>query len=140
MAGTEDNRMSDADTLVAAIPGAERRDIGGVQLEVVRAGEGRVKRVIYPPGWRWSTHMKSVSGTQLCMHAHVGFLARGQVHVEFADGCTVELSAPQVVSIAPGHDSWVVGDQPAVLIEFDFEKDSVNRLGMPASHVHHRAP
>ena len=131
--------MTDADTLVAAIPGAERRDIGGVQLEVVRAGEGRVKRVIYPPGWRWSTHMKSVSGTQLCMHAHVGFLARGQVHVEFADGCTVELSAPQVVSIAPGHDSWVVGNEPAVLIEFDFEKDSVNRLGMPASHVHQGA-
>jgi len=129
--------MSDlADVLTAPIPDADCREVGGVQLEIVRVGDGRVKRVIYPPGWRWSTHMKSVSGTDLCMHTHVGFLARGQVHVEYADGCVVELAAPQVVAVAAGHDSWVVGDEPAVLIEFDFERDTVTRLGMPGAHCH----
>jgi hypothetical protein len=49
-----------------------------------------VKRVIYPPGFRWSKDMKAIVGTDLCMHAHVGFLARGQVHIQYADGCTVE--------------------------------------------------
>ena len=80
--------------------------------------------------------MKPSVGTELCMHAHVGFLARGEIHVEYADGCVVEHKAPQVVAIAPGHDGWVVGKEPAVLIEFDFERDTIGRLGMPTSHHH----
>ena len=128
--------MSVTDPLLSSIPGAECREIGGVQLDVARAGAGRVKRIIYPPGFRWSTHMKSIVGTDLCMHAHVGFLARGQVHVRYGDGCVVEVKAPQVVAIDPGHDAWVVGEEPAVLIEFDFEGETVSRLGMPAVHSH----
>jgi hypothetical protein len=38
--------------------------------------------------------------------------------------------------IEPGHDGWVVGDEPAVMIEFDLERDTVRRLGMPAEHSH----
>jgi hypothetical protein len=107
-----------------------------VQLEVGRAGAARVKRMIYPPGFHWLVDMKPVVGTDLCMHAHVGFLARGEIHIEYADGCVVEHKAPQIVAIEPGHDGWVVGKEPVVLIEFDFESDTVNRLGMPAAHVH----
>jgi len=122
--------------LLAPLKGAERREIGGVRLEVGRAGAARVKRMIYPAGFRWSVHMKPVVGTDLCMHAHVGFLAQGRVHIEYPDGCVVEFRAPQIVSIEPGHDGWVVGNEPAVLIEFDFEGDTVGRLEMPASHRH----
>src|ERR1035441_3825807 len=68
------------------------------------------------------------------MHAHVGFLARGQVHIQYADGCTVEFAAPQVVVIEPGYDGWVVGDEAAVLTEFDFEGETVSKLGMPEAH------
>jgi hypothetical protein len=75
-------------------------------------------------------------GTDLCMHAHVGFLARGEIHIEYADGCIVEHKAPQIVAIEPGHDGWVVGLEPVVLIEFDFESETVNRLGMPNAHRH----
>jgi hypothetical protein len=128
--------MQSADALLAPIPGAERHDVGGVAVDVVRAGAARVKRMVYPPGFRWSTHMKAAVGGEGCRHAHVGFLARGQVHVEYADGCKIELVAPQVVAIEPGHDGWVVGDGPAVVIEFDFESDTVRRLGMPPSHSH----
>ena len=124
------------DPLFAPIPGAETRMLNGVQVDVVQAGSGRIKRVIYQPGFRWSTHMKSIVGTDFCMHAHVGFLARGQIHIEYADGCIVEHKAPQIVAIEPGHDGWVVGKEPVVLIEFDFERDTVNRLGMPDSHRH----
>src|SRR3954463_5167250 len=104
--------------LVAAVKGAERRDIGHVRLDVGRAGAARVKRMIYPAGFRWSVDMKPIVGTDLCMHAHVGFLARGAIHVEYADGCSVEYDAPQVVAIDPGHDGWVMGKGPAVLVEF----------------------
>ncbi|MCA1563642.1 MAG: hypothetical protein LC804_26470, partial [Acidobacteria bacterium] len=105
-------------------------------LEVSRAGAGRVKRVVYLPGFRWSIHMKPIIGTELCMHAHVGFLARGKMEIQYEDGCKLEFTAPQVVAIEPGHDGWVVGSEPAVLIEFDFEGDTISRLGMPETHRH----
>jgi hypothetical protein len=107
-----------------------------VKGDVGRAGLARVKRMIYPPGFRWSKDMKPVVGTDLCMHAHAGFLARGEIHIEYADGCVVEHKAPQIVAIEPGHDGWVVGKEPVVLIEFDFEADTVRRLGMPEAHRH----
>ena len=124
------------DPLLAAVQGAERREIGHVLLDVGRAGEARVKRMVYPVGFRWSVDMKPIVGTDLCMHAHVGFLARGEIHIEYADGCVIEHKAPQIVAIEPGHDGWVVGKEPVVLIEFDFEGDTVRRLGMPDAHRH----
>ena len=124
------------DVLLAPIKGATGREVGGVRLDVVPAGAARVKRMIYPPGFRWSKAMKPIVGTDRCMHAHAGFLARGEIHIEYADGCVVEFKAPQVVAIEPGHDGWVVGREPVVLIEFDFEGDTVTKLGMPSEHRH----
>jgi len=124
------------DALVASVRGAAGRTVGKVRLDVGRAGEARVKRMVYPAGFRWSVDMKPIVGTDLCMHAHVGFLARGEIHIEYADGCVVEHKAPQVVAIEPGHDGWVVGKEPVVLIEFDFEGDTIRRLGMPEAHRH----
>jgi hypothetical protein len=129
-------RAASPDALLTPIKGATLRKIGGVTLEVVPAGAARVKRMIYPAGFRWSTAMKPIVGTDRCMHAHVGFLARGEIHIEYADGCVVEYKAPQVVAIDPGHDGWVVGREPVVLIEFDFEGDTVSKLGMPGEHRH----
>ena len=105
-------------------------------VDEVEAGRGRVKRVIYPPGWRWNRDMAPVTGGDLCMHAHVGFLARGRFQVVYADGCRLLFKAPQIIAIEPGHDGWVVGDEPVVLIEFDFEGETVSRLGMPPAHRH----
>jgi hypothetical protein len=128
--------MSDANTLVSPIPNAEGREIGGVRIDVVRAGASRVKRMIYPSGFRWSTHMKPLVGTDLCMHAHVGFLAQGHIRIEYPDGCVREFTAPQVLVIEPGHEGSVVGQQAAVVIEFDFERETTTRLGMPEAHTH----
>ena len=80
----------------------------------------------------------AVVGNDLCMHTHAGFLARGDMHIEYADGCVVEYTAPQGVAIDPGDDGWVVGKEPVVLIERDFGPDTVSRLGMPAEHRHWR--
>lgn len=127
---------SRADALLAPIKGATSREIGTVKLDVVAAGSARVKRMIYPPGFRWSKSMKPVVGSERCMHAHVGFIARGEIHIEYADGCVVEFKAPQVVAIDPGHDGWVVGREPVVMIEFDFEGETIEKLGMPTEHSH----
>ena len=123
-------------SLLASVRGADHRYIGHVRLDVGRAGAARVKRMIYPPGFRWSKDMKPITGTDLCMHAHVGFLVHGEIHIEYADGCVIEHKAPHVIAIDPGHDGWVVGKEPVVMIEFDFEGDTVARLGMPEAHRH----
>jgi hypothetical protein len=124
------------DPLLARMAGAVHREVGGVSIDTVRAANGRVKRVCYPPGFRWSTHMKPVVNTPLCMHAHVGFLARGRVRGTYADGCAFDLAAPRAVVIEPGHDAWVVGKQAAVLIEFDAESATAARFGLPETHRH----
>ena len=124
------------DPLLAPVEGAEHQEVGGVTLDVVRAGSGRVKRAVYPPGFHWSKDMKPIVGTPRCMHAHVGFLARGQVSGEYADRCTFDFVAPRVIVIEPGHDAWVVGKEPAVVIEFDYEGQTASRFGLPATHRH----
>jgi hypothetical protein len=129
-------RASRPSELFAPVKGAERREIGHVLLEVGKAGNARVKRMVYPAGFRWSKDMKPVVGTDLCMHGHVGFLVHGEIHIEYPDGCVIEHQAPQIIVIDPGHDGWVVGTEPVVMIEFDFERDTIAKLGLPSSHAH----
>ena len=64
------------------------------------------------------------------MYAHVGFLARGHIRGEYADGCAFEFIAPQVVVVEPGHDAWVVGDEAAVRIQFDAEAATASLFGL----------
>jgi len=128
--------MTAPDSLMAPMPGAEHRELGGVQLDIVRTGNARVKRSVYPAGFHWARDIKPLVGTETCMHAHIGFLARGRIHMEFPDGCTRDYAAPQVVNIEPGHDGRVVGNEPAVLIEFDFEGNTAARCGLPEKHEH----
>ena len=128
--------MLETYALLAPMNVSEYREIGGVRVDTFQAGTGRVKRMIYPPGFNWGVDLKPVMGSELCMHSHVGFMAKGQINVRFADGCVVEYKAPQFVAVEPGHEGWVVGDEPAVLIEFDFASDTVNKLGLPNEHKH----
>ena len=94
--------MSAHDPLLGPIAGATSREVGGVKVDVSPVGAGRVKRIIYPQGFRWSSHMKPITGTELCMHAHVGFLVRGHVQVRYADGCTTDFIAPRGGGHRPG--------------------------------------
>jgi hypothetical protein len=122
--------------LFAAMPDAEHQRFGPVEIDVVRVGEARIKRSMYPAGLRWSVDLQPLIGTERCGHAHAGFLASGSLTFEYADGCQVAYVAPAVVEVAPGHDAWVPGDEPAVLIEVDFEGDTVGRLGIAGEHRH----
>lgn len=128
--------MTDTDPLLAPIDEADHQMFGGARVDVVVVGAARVKRIIYPPGLRWSTDMKPLVGTDLCMHGHVGFLAQGALTIEFPDGCTVDYAAPAVIAVEPGHDAVITSDVPAVLIQFDFERDTNDRLGLPSGHTH----
>lgn len=114
----------------------EHREINGVRVEITKAGDGRIRRVTYPRGFRWSKDMKQTAGTDSCQHTHVGFIVEGSIEIEYADGCRASFTAPQAVVIDPGHDGWVTGDRPAVMIEFDFEADTARRFGLPDAHRH----
>ena len=122
--------------IFGAVSGATHTSFGPVEIDVGDIGEARIKRMIYPPGMRWSKDLRPLVGTERCEHAHAGLLVRGALHFEFDDGCVLDFVAPAVVEVAPGHDAWVVGDRPAVLIEVDFETATIGRLGLPDAHRH----
>jgi len=124
------------DPLVAPMTGTDHRVVGGVELDIVKAGAGRIKRVIYPVGFRWDKDMKPIIGTDRCQHTHVGFIARGHVQVRYEDGCVQDVKAPAAFVIEPGHVGWVVGNEPAVMIEIDFLGETEERLGLPGKHTH----
>lgn len=118
------------------VDGATHVTFGPVEIDVGEVGDARIKRMVYPAGMRWSVDLQPLAGTERCEHAHAGFLAEGALAFEFADGCTREYTAPAIVEVEPGHDAWVVGEQPAVLIEVDFETTTIPRLGLPDGHRH----
>jgi hypothetical protein len=128
--------MAEHDPLTAPIDGAERKTVGGIVCDIVRIGEARVRRTIYYPGFTWETHLKKAVTSELCMHAHVGFLARGHLEAHFPDGCRRDYVAPAVVYLEPGHTGSVVGDEEAVLIEVDFEGATAAHFGLPSNHEH----
>jgi hypothetical protein len=119
------------------LEGANRTEVGGVVIDEVPAGAVRVKRIVYPPGWRWSTDMRPVSGTEWCEHAHVGFLVQGSMQLRFRDGCELELAAPAPIVVEAGHDGWVTGDEAAIVVQVDAAGETVERFGLDGlSHGH----
>lgn len=128
--------MSVGEGLLDPIPGADHLEVGGLSVDVLRVGNGRLKRVVYPPGWRWSTHMKPVTRTDSCRHTHVGFLAHGRLEGVYDDGCLYEVVAPAFAVVHAGHDGWVVGEEPAVWIQWDSEEGTARRFGLPERHAH----
>jgi quercetin dioxygenase-like cupin family protein len=96
----------------------ERRDFERGRFEIVKIGGMTVGRASYAPGWRWSEHVRPIAGTPSCQVAHLGLVLSGRAMVRMDDGREVELKAGDLFEVAPGHDSWVVGDEPYVSIHF----------------------
>ena len=92
-------------------------------VDVVRLGETTVARFTFQPGWRWSQDIAPVVGTDSCQVRHVGAVLQGTLHTVHADGSEGEASPGDAYVIEPGHDGWVVGDEPVVLLEFASAED-----------------
>ena len=88
-------------------------------VEVVRLGDQSVARFTIEPGWRWSEDMKPVVGTDWCQARHLGVMVSGMIHLVHEDGSESDAHAGDVYRIEPGHDAWVLGDEPAVALEFE---------------------
>jgi hypothetical protein len=72
----------------------------------------------FHPGWRWSNDVRPMMGTERCPVLHVGYALSGRLHVELQDGSTLDIAQGDVCEIPPGHDAWVVGDEPFVLLDW----------------------
>jgi len=94
----------------------EMREFPKGKLELITVNGITFGRATFQPGWRWSTHMKSIAGTGSCQAAHCGVQLSGTMHIKMDDGTERDIG-PGVVNIPPGHDGWVVGNEPVVFID-----------------------
>ena len=88
-------------------------------VAVVDLDGAKAARFTMQPGWSWSTCIKPVVGTDSCQASHVGFVSAGRIGVRHDDGTEVEIGPGEAYRIAPGHDAWVIGDEPFVAFEFE---------------------
>jgi SnoaL-like domain len=108
-------------------PGAEYKDFaepdevrrfGHGRLEVLHLAAGDVGRMVLEPGWHWSEDVKPIAGTGLCETAHFGYQVSGVLRIQLADGTTIDVRPGMAGTVPPGHDAWVVGEEPAVLLDW----------------------
>lgn len=85
--------------------------------QLARAGSLTIGRGVLDPGWRWSTHLKPLTGSDSCQIHHLEVLISGRFRIEMDDGETAEFGPGDVFDVPPGHDAWVVGDDPVVLLD-----------------------
>jgi mannose-6-phosphate isomerase-like protein (cupin superfamily) len=97
----------------------ETRQPEKTTIDVVRMGDTTAARFTFEPGWRWSECVKPVAGTDSCRARHVGVVHSGRLAVRHDDGSEIEVGPGDAYVIEPGHDGWVVGDEPFVAYEFE---------------------
>ncbi|HWV37337.1 MAG TPA: cupin domain-containing protein [Vulgatibacter sp.] len=88
------------------------------QVELFHLGGTTIGKVTMQPGWRWSTHVSPMAGTRTCEVSHVGYCVSGRMRVVMDDGERAEIGPGDAFVIRPGHDAWVLGDEP--FVGFDF--------------------
>jgi quercetin dioxygenase-like cupin family protein len=97
-------------------PDAER-NCGHGKMELVTLEEMTLARVTLKPGWKWSEHIRPMAKTDLCGVSHFQYVISGRLMVIMEDGTKMELGPGDLVSIPPGHDAWVLGNEPFVALD-----------------------
>ncbi len=88
-------------------------------VSVVHLGAATVKRLQAEPGSRWSECIKPMVGGESCESAHLGYVVSGTLHIAGDDGAEADLGPGDAYRVDPGHDAWVLGDEPLVALEFE---------------------
>jgi hypothetical protein len=97
----------------------ESRTPNKTVVDVVRLGKNTAARITLQPGWKWSECIKPVVRTESCEARHVGVVVSGRLRVEHDDGSGGEVGPGDTYLVEPGHDAWVIGDEPYVAYEFE---------------------
>ena len=96
----------------------EVRDFPHGKVEILKVGGAEIGRLTLEPGWRWSNDVKPIAGTDLCEAPHMQYHVSGRIHVRMGDGSEFEAGPGDVTSLPQGHDAWVVGDEPVVVVDW----------------------
>jgi len=109
--------MKKMETKSFGVPDEVRKFDKG-KVELVNIGGATIGRAVFEPGWRWSTSVKPIVNTRSCEAPHFQYHVSGTIKVLMDDGTEKELKAGDVSLLPSGHDAWVVGNEPAVVVDF----------------------
>jgi hypothetical protein len=101
----------------------ETRTFEKGRLDLVEIAGGVVGRLTLEPGWRWSQHVKSIARTELCEAPHFQYHLSGVLRIAMADGTEFDAHPGEVTALPSGHDAWVVGDEPVVVVDWHGARD-----------------
>jgi hypothetical protein len=96
----------------------ETRTFPKGKFQIIRIGNMTIGRASYDPGWKWSDDVGAAAGEKSCHVEHIGLVISGRAAAAMDDGRVIEMRAGDIFYIAPGHDSWVVGNEPYVSLHF----------------------
>ncbi len=99
--------------------GNETRNFEHGKMELMKIGGGTVGRLSLVKGWRWSKDVKPIAKTEWCEAPHFQYLVSGRLHVKMSDGMEFDVGRGEVSYLPAGHDAWVVGDEPVVLVDWN---------------------
>jgi quercetin dioxygenase-like cupin family protein len=96
----------------------ETRTFGHGRLDLVDVAGAQIGMLTLEPGWRWSEHVKPLAGTEWCEAPHFQYHVSGTLRVRMSDGTEFDALPGDVTALPSGHDAWVVGDEPAVVVDW----------------------
>ena len=88
------------------------------RVEILKIGDGVVGKATFEPGWRWSNDVKPMAGTDSCTAPHFQYHLAGRLAILMDDGTEFVAAPGDVTSLPSGHDAWVVGDEPVVVVDW----------------------
>ncbi len=96
----------------------ETREFPNGEAQILVIGGSEVGRLVFQPGWRWSKDVKPIAQTESCEAPHFQYHVSGQLGIRMDDGTEFVAKAGDVTSLPSGHDAWVVGDKPVVVVDW----------------------
>jgi hypothetical protein len=107
----------------------ETRNFDKGKLDLVKIGGAMVGRAVFQPGWKWSESLKPIAKTKSCEAPHFQYHVSGTIRVRMDDGTERDLKPGDVSLLPSGHDAWVVGDEPVVVVDFQGMRDYAKGTG-----------
>ncbi|HEY3518508.1 MAG TPA: cupin domain-containing protein [Gammaproteobacteria bacterium] len=96
----------------------ELREFPSGRAEIIKVGGGEVGRLVFEPGWRWSKDVKPLAKTKSCEAPHFQYHVSGRLAIRMDDGTELVAGPGDVTALPSGHDAWVVGDEPVVVVDW----------------------
>ena len=96
----------------------EVRQFPNGEAQILNIGGAEVGRLVFQPGWRWSNDVKPIAGTDSCEAPHFQYHLSGTLAILMDDGTEITARAGDITSLPKGHDAWVVGDEPVVVVDW----------------------